>query len=416
MKKVPCQGTFFCLIAVQEEDRDVRQEDVPARKLRSFFEQFAQRNLADHVVALLADELFVNLREVQNALHVGLLVAGVDFQRDVGRVVGFLDVVHLLVLVAVVVQPRHDVAQDRRRRGQASRALAEHELPVVAFAADHHAVVFVVNAVDVLVGRHELGHDEHREVLVADLDDLRHEFDLHPLLAGVADVRVVDRGDAVGEDSFRSHVGSEGVDRDDDQLEERVVSFDVERGVALGKSQSLSLRQRVGIRFGVVEHAREDVVRRTVQNALDLEQQVVVVVLLEIADHGDRAARRGVVQQCHIVFLLQVDQLRQVAGEHGLVARNDGDAFLEGRLDDFVGGRRIVDHLHDQVDLRIGEDHFRIGREIGRVDAAGFVRPHADLDDFRMGVAGFAEYLEDALSDYAEAEKADFDLIHGLDG
>jgi hypothetical protein len=33
-----------------------------------------------------------------------------------------------------------------------------------------------------------------------------------------------------------------------------------------------------------------------------------------------------------------------------------------------------------------------------------------------MGVAGFAEYLEDALSDYAEAEKADFDLIHGLDG
>ena len=35
---------------------------------------------------------------------------------------------------------------------------------------------------------------------------------------------------------------------------------------------------------------------------------------------------------------------------------------------------------------------------------------------FRMGVAGFAEYLEDALSDYAEAEKADFDLIHGLDG
>ena len=116
------------------------------------------------------------------------------------------------------------------------------------------------------------------------------------------------------------------------------------------------------------------------------------------------------------MFLLQVYQLGQVAGQHGLVARNDGDAFLEGRLDDFVGGRRIVDHLDDQVDLRIGENHLRIGREIGRVDAAGFVRPHADFDDFRMGVAGFAEYLEDALSDYAEAEKADFDLIHGLDG
>ena len=116
------------------------------------------------------------------------------------------------------------------------------------------------------------------------------------------------------------------------------------------------------------------------------------------------------------MLFLDFDHFGQVVRQHRLVARNDGDAFLEGRLDDFVGGRRIVDHLHDQVDLRIGEDHFRIGREIGRVDAAGFVRPHADLDDFRMGVAGFAEYLEDALSDYAEAEKADFDLIHGLDG
>ena len=180
--------------------------------------------------------------------------------------------------------------------------------------------------------------------------------------------------------------------------------------------QVLGLGQRRVVGLLVVEHPRKDVVGRTVQDAFDFEQQVVVVVLLEVADHGDRAARRGVVQQCHIVFLLQVDQLRQVAGQHGLVARNDGDAFLEGRLDDFVGGRRIVDHLHDQVDLRIGEDHLRIGREIGRVDAAGFVRPHADLDDFRMGVAGFAEYLEDALSDYAEAEKADFDLIHELDG
>ena len=310
----------------------------------------------------------------------------------------------------------HDVAQDRRRRGQAARALAEHELPVVALAADHHAVVLVVDAVNVLGRRHELRHDEHREMFVAHLDDLRHQLDLHVFLTGVLNVRIVDRRDAVGEDALRGDVGSQRMHGDDHQLEQRVVALDVERGIAFGEAQRLRLREGVGVGVLVVEDAREDVVRRAVQNALDLQQQVVVVVLLEVADHGDRAARRGVVQQCHIVFLLQVDQLRQVAGEHGLVARNDGDAFLEGRLDDFVGGRRIVDHLHDQVDLRIGEDHFRIGREIGRVDAAGFVRPHADLDDFRMGVAGFAEYLEDALSDYAEAEKADFDLIHGLDG
>ena len=254
-------------------------------------------------------------------------------------------------------------------------------------------------------------------MLVADLDDLRHEFDLHPLLAGVADVRVVDRGDAVGEDSFRSHVGSEGVDRDDDQLEERVVSFDVERGVALGESQSLSLRQRVGIRFGVVEHAREDVVRRTVQNALDLEQQVVVVVLLEVADHGDRAARRGVVQQRDVARLLQFDQFGQVAGQHRLATRNDGNAAEHGTFYDVVGGVGIVDDFDDEVDVRAVENLLDRGGEepLVRLYLAGFLRiADTDLHDLGVGVLRFAHHFVDALSDDAESEQSDFDFAHIL--
>ena len=296
---------------------------------------------------------------------VGLRIADVDAQRDVGRVFGQLEVVLLLVLVAVVVLPGHDVAQNRRGGRKASRSLAEHELSVVALAADDHAVVLVVDAVDVLVGGDELRHDEHREVFVAHLDHLGHQLDFDPLLAGVADVRLVNGRDAVGENPLRGDVDSQCVDRDDDQLEERVVALDVERGVALGEAELLGLRQRVGVGVAVVEDAREDVVRRAVENALHLEQQVVVVVLLEVADDGNRAARRGVVEQRDVVRLLDFDELGQVVRQHRLVARDDGNPLQQRRLDDVVGSRRVVNHLDDEVDVGVGENL------VGRVGEPG---------------------------------------------
>ena len=267
--------------------------------------------------------------------------------------------------------------------------------------------------VDVLVRRDELRHDEHREVLLADLDDLRHELDLHALLAGVADVRLVDCRDAVGEDALRGDVGAQRVHGDDDQLEERVVSLDVERGVALGESQGLGLRQGVGIGVLVVEDPREDVVRRAVQDALHLEQQVVVVVLLEVADYGNRTARRGVVEQRHVVALLDVNQLGQVVRQHRLVARDDRNALQQGAFDDVVGGAGVVDHLDDEVDFGVVENLVRRVGEAAAVDCAGLVeRAHADLHDLGVGVLRLAHHFVDALPDDAEAEEADFDFCH----
>jgi len=57
---------------------------------------------------------------------------------------------------------------------------------------------------------------------------------------------------------------------DDHQLEERIVAFDVERRVAFGEAERLRLRQGAVVTLGVVEDAREDVVRRAVQDALHL--------------------------------------------------------------------------------------------------------------------------------------------------
>ena len=42
-----------------------------------------------------------------------------------------------------------------------ARAAAEHELFVVEQPFDYHAVELVLDAVDILVARNELGHDPH---------------------------------------------------------------------------------------------------------------------------------------------------------------------------------------------------------------------------------------------------------------
>lgn len=115
-------------------------------------EQLRKADVADHVIAVLAPILLGDAVEVEDFQYVGFRVSHINFQLHVGRVLRTVEVVLFLVFVPVVVLTGHDVAQDRRGGRQAAGALAEHELAVVAFAPDHHAVVFVIDAVDVFAG------------------------------------------------------------------------------------------------------------------------------------------------------------------------------------------------------------------------------------------------------------------------
>ena len=89
-------------VAVQEEDRNIGHEHVVAAEPVAFGDQFAQQDVADDVVALFAGVLFVNLREVQDAVNVGIRVPDIYLQRDVGRIVGLLDIAQLLDRKSVV--------------------------------------------------------------------------------------------------------------------------------------------------------------------------------------------------------------------------------------------------------------------------------------------------------------------------
>ncbi len=154
----------------------------------------------------------------------------------------------------------HDVAENRRSSRQAAGSFAEHELTVVAFAAYDDTVVFVVDAVYILRRGDEFGHYEEGEFAVGDFDDLGHEFDLVAFFAGKANVEVADGADAVCEYFIGTDVDAYGVDGDDDELEQRVETVDVKRGVGFGETEFLGAAQGVGIALVVVEDLREYIV------------------------------------------------------------------------------------------------------------------------------------------------------------
>ena len=183
-----------CLLALTiqllEEALEIGHENVLAPQYFPLGEQLRKADVADHVIAVLAPILLGDAVEVEDFQYVGFRVSHINFQLHVGRVLRTVEVVLFLVFVPVVVLTVHDVAQDRRGGRQAAGALAEHELAV--------------------------GHDEHRELPVADLDHLGDQFDLDPFFAGVPDVRVVDGRDAVGEDPVGMDIHSERVNGNDD--------------------------------------------------------------------------------------------------------------------------------------------------------------------------------------------------------
>ena len=100
------------VIAIKEEDGQIGQEEIGRTELLSLGNELRQTNRTNHIVALRRDVLLVNLLEVKHVLNIGLRIAHIDLQQDVGRVVGLLLEVLLLVLVTVVVLTSHYIAQN----------------------------------------------------------------------------------------------------------------------------------------------------------------------------------------------------------------------------------------------------------------------------------------------------------------
>ncbi len=128
------------------------------------------------------------------------------------------------------------IAQYRRSCGESAGAASEHELFVVAFAFDNHAVEFVFHAVDIFIGRYETRQYAQSDLVVGDLRYVGQQFDACTLFAGVSDVGFAEVGYAVVNHVVGVHVCAECVYGYDYQLEQRVEAIHVERGVAFGEA------------------------------------------------------------------------------------------------------------------------------------------------------------------------------------
>ncbi len=243
-----------------------------------------------------------------------------------------------------------------------------------------------------------------------------HQLETPLLFVGETYVVVVHVRNAVTEYLLGRDIQSERVYGDDYQLEKRIPTVYVERRVALGEPEILRQLQRVGVRHPLVEDLRKDEVRRAVQDTLHRHQQIVVVILLQIAYDGDRSARRRVVQQRHVVARLKLDQLLNVVRQHLLVTRHHGQTRLQGALDDGVCRIGIVDQLNDEVYVGIAED---IVGPIGklRVDGARLAQiAHAYTFDLDILRSHALQHLVKAFAYRAETEKSDiqFFSVHDM--
>ena len=184
-------------------------------------------------------------------------------------------------------------------------------------------------------------------------------------------------------------------------------------------AELLRLAQDRGVLEPLVRHAREDVVRRAVDDRGDGEDVVREQVALQRRDDGYTAANGRLVQQVDVVRAGEAQEITAVLGHDLLVRRDDELAGLQ-RAPQVLIGRLFAAHdLDDHCDVGIVEDVVGVRREQRRVDSdvtflgdithehAAELQLGADLPG--VDVLFLLQDARDAAADDTEAKQADAD-------
>ena len=220
--------------------------------------QICQRDVTNQVLVVVADILLLDGVELEQCSILNIRVAEVYAYQNIVGVLHGCVVEHSLVLVAVVVEAGGNIAQHSRACWMTSRATTKHKLLVVEFSLDNYAIELILNRVDILLTRNELRHHAHNYFAVLQLLDMGNQLVATLLLVCKADVVVVHRGDAVGKYLIGRNIATEGVYGDDNQLEQRVPTANVECRVALGKAQLLRTTKCYIVGVVLVKNLRQD--------------------------------------------------------------------------------------------------------------------------------------------------------------
>ena len=210
-----------------------------------------------------------------------------------------------------------------------------------------------------------------------------------------------DRLDALVGHLVQMHGRVEGQAREDRHLGRGVLAVDVLGRIGLGVAELLGLGQRVVVGGAGLGHAREDEVRRPVDDPVQAVDVRRGERLLEHADDRHHARHRGLEAQLHAVLARRGPQLLAVLGQQLLVG---GDNVLAGRhrAQDVVARR--IEAAHDlDHEVRQAEDLVEVAPRAREHARERRPQPGDGLDLPRPRL----QQLGEGRADGAVAEQAD---------
>ena len=296
------------------------------------------------------------------------------------------------------------------RAGPAERHFADH----VAHHGDR--IADAARRREDLPRRHKMRADE-----AAELPVLPHraaqQLDLHAARRRKRRVRRRHLRDALDVDVRRVNVLPERQPREDARLARRVDALDVRRRVGLGIALFLRRAERRVIALAVFQHLRQDVVRRSVQNAAHRCDVVRAEAARQRVQNRDPTADRRLEQQIHAVFPRQLEQLHAMLRDQLLVRRDHVLPGPERPPHHVQRCAASADRLHDQPDLRVALDHVKVLHDLVRTRAIRHGPPRHGIFQAnflararRDRVRVFHQDLRHAAANGAGAENCD--LFH----
>ena len=202
----------------------------------------------------------------------------------------------------------------------------------------------------------------------------------------------------------------------------RVEAVDVKRGIRLGVAELLGVLEDDVKGKALILHAREDVVARAVEDAVDRLGVIARETLAQHADDRNAAADRGTEIDVDVVGLRRLENLLAVLGEQLLVRRHNTLLRVERIQDKLLRNARAADRFDDDLNLRVGDRRRRVRRQNARRNRNATIRRNVEICDLlendvdvqALGhdVMMLQETVRDARAHGSKTQNANSDLLH----
>ena len=274
-------------------------------------------------------------------------------------------------------------------------------------ALEHHGVERAVDRGERMRALDECRLHPHVDLSVQEARDPDEPHD-HAEIGGRCNVRRLDLGDAAHVDVLERDARAERDGREDRHLRRGVGAVHVVGRIRFRVAELLRFRERLGVRAALL-HAREDEVRRAVDDPEHAMHVRDDERLAEHLDHRDRRAHRRLEAELHSGRRRDREQVGPLARDELLVRGHYRLAGPEQLADVSACRIKPAHHLRDDANRGVVAH----GREVRREDAVGgrkralLVRVADEGADDPQPVAGGALDLIGALDEQAVDRSAD---------